>query len=86
MDQQDALPAYWRSPRQGNAGVLYYSRLEAVQNFEQVTEPVYSAEQFRQAIQAERARCAAICRSRYMGDNTREDVEARACAEAILKG
>jgi hypothetical protein len=27
---------------------------------------------------------AKVCQSRYMGDNTREDMEARRCAAAIL--
>jgi hypothetical protein len=32
---------------------------------------------------AEREACAQVCDRRYMGDNTREDMEARRCAEAI---
>lgn len=32
---------------------------------------------------AEREACAHACESRYMGDNNREDMEARRCAEAI---
>jgi hypothetical protein len=31
----------------------------------------------------EREACAAVCDARYMGDNNREDMEARRCAEAI---
>jgi hypothetical protein len=31
----------------------------------------------------EREACAALCDARYMGDNNREDMEARRCAEAI---
>lgn len=27
--------------------------------------------------------CAKVCDARYMGDNNREDMEARRCAEAI---
>lgn len=27
--------------------------------------------------------CAGICESRYMGDNNREDLEAKRCADAI---
>ena len=27
--------------------------------------------------------CARICEARYMGDNTREDMEAKRCAAAI---
>ncbi len=35
------------------------------------------------ATAAEREACARVCEARYMGDNNREDVEARACAAAI---
>lgn len=35
------------------------------------------------AIAAERERCAKLCESRIMGDNNREDSEARRCAKAI---
>ena len=32
---------------------------------------------------AEREACARVCEARYMGDNNREDMEARRCAAAI---
>lgn len=32
---------------------------------------------------AEREACAKVCEARYMGDNNREDAEARRCAAAI---
>jgi len=32
---------------------------------------------------AEREACAKVCDARYMGDNNREDAEARRCAAAI---
>jgi hypothetical protein len=35
------------------------------------------------AIAAEREACAKACEARYMGDNNREDAEARRCAAAI---
>jgi hypothetical protein len=35
------------------------------------------------AIEAEREACAKVCEARYMGDNNREDAEARRCAAAI---
>ena len=34
-------------------------------------------------VAAEREACAKVCDSRYMGDNSREDMEARLCAAAI---
>lgn len=35
------------------------------------------------AILQEREECAKVCEARYMGDNNREDTEAKACADAI---
>ncbi len=32
---------------------------------------------------AKERECAKVCESRYMGDNNREDMEARQCAAAI---
>jgi len=37
-----------------------------------------------QAVISEREACAKVCEARYMGDNNREDMEARRCAAAIL--
>ena len=36
-----------------------------------------------QAVISEREACAQSCEARYMGDNNREDMEARRCADAI---
>ena len=36
-----------------------------------------------QAVISEREACAKVCEARYMGDNNREDMEARRCAAAI---
>jgi hypothetical protein len=36
-----------------------------------------------QAVISEREACAQSCEARYMGDNNREDMEARRCAAAI---
>jgi len=35
------------------------------------------------AVASELEACAKVCDARYMGDNNREDMEARRCAEAI---
>ena len=41
-------------------------------------------EKFAELVRAdEREECAQVCEARYMGDNNREDMEARRCAEAI---
>ena len=37
----------------------------------------------RTVLAAEREACANLCDARYMGDNNREDMEARSCAAAI---
>jgi hypothetical protein len=39
--------------------------------------------QHKQLILAEREACAKVCDARYMGDNSREDMETKRCAEAI---
>jgi hypothetical protein len=36
-----------------------------------------------QAVISEREACAKVCEARYMGDNNREDMEARRCADVI---
>ena len=35
------------------------------------------------AVEAEREACAKVCEARNMGDNNREDMEAKRCAAAI---
>jgi len=39
----------------------------------------------RQVVRIALESAAAVCEARYMGDNNREDMEAKACATAILK-
>jgi hypothetical protein len=44
----------------------------------------FNLERFAALVAAqEREACAAVCDARYMGDNNREDMEARRCAAAI---
>ena len=41
-------------------------------------------ERFAEFVRAdEREACAKVCHARYMGDNNREDMEAKRCAAAI---
>ena len=47
---------------------------------QRVTQFCAATEQVRQE---EREACARLCDARYMGDNNREDMEARRCADAI---
>lgn len=36
-----------------------------------------------EAVRREREACARVCEARYVGDNNREDMEARRCSDAI---
>ncbi len=47
------------------------------------TGPLFLESQMRAVIEAEREACAKVCEARYMGDNNREDMEAKRCAAAI---
>jgi hypothetical protein len=47
---------------------------------EKINEHIKALEEARKA---EREACAKVCDARYMGDNNREDMEARRCAAAI---
>jgi hypothetical protein len=45
---------------------------------------IFALERFAALVEAaEREACAKVCMARYMGDNNREDMEARRCAAAI---
>jgi hypothetical protein len=47
-------------------------------------ERIAAVERFAALVRAdEREACAKVCDARYMGDNNREDMEARRCAAAI---
>jgi hypothetical protein len=46
-------------------------------------EYLFTLEGINALLAAEREACAKVCDARYMGDNNREDMEARRCAEAI---
>jgi hypothetical protein len=47
-------------------------------------ERIAAVERFATLVRAdEREACAKVCDARYMGDNNREDMEARRCAAAI---
>ena len=49
-----------------------------------VVPAMMDIEKFAELVRAdEREQCAKVCEARYMGDNNREDMEARRCAEAI---
>jgi hypothetical protein len=46
-------------------------------------EYLFTLEGVNALLAAEREACAKVCDARYMGDNNREDMEARSCAAAI---
>ncbi len=53
-------------------------------NPHEYSEVVEACRQFAVlAVEAEREACAQVCEARYMGDNNREDMEAKRCASAI---
>ena len=58
-------------------------------NYEKTTQEVRDAfaalckGRVEAAVLAEREACAKVCDARYMGDNNREDMEAKRCAAAI---
>lgn len=58
----------------GDAGRLYGVAMLTPETLERFAALVAAAEQ---------EACAKICEARYMGDNNREDMEARRCAAAI---
>ena len=58
--------------------------IEEAENFTTWTVSTpHLVELVKRAIEAEREACAKVCDARYMGDNNREDMEAKRCAEAI---
>ena len=46
-------------------------------------ERLIAKQAWEAATLAEREECAKVCDSRYLGDNNREDLEAKRCAAAI---
>ncbi len=64
-----------------NEDIIKWAR-EAGFEFRDRAEPRLS--RFAALVRAdEREACAKVCEARYMGDNNREDMEARRCAAAI---
>ena len=58
--------------------------IEEAENFTTWTVSTpHLVELVKRAIEAEREACAKVCDARYMGDNNREDMEAKRCADAI---
>jgi hypothetical protein len=57
---------------------------EAGFTWEPINNIIGPLERFEALIRAdEREACAKVCDERYMGDNNREDMEVKRCAEAI---
>lgn len=71
--------------RTGYSDLIYESNQKMAVQFE---EDIFTINEFLQHIQQEAAEnereaCAKVCDARYMGDNNREDMEAKRCAESI---
>ena len=78
----DGVDAYQIS---GNASIERFAALIEAAATEKANERANAswASMCEKMVAAEREACAKVCDSRYMGDNSREDMEARRCAEAI---
>ena len=63
----------------------YFAKLVAEKEREQLTDAAMKAAEkaVDSAIALEREACAKVCDARYMGDNSREDMETKRCAKAI---
>jgi len=79
MARQAGLPEAWIS----NTGVLKWSDLEAFAKLVEDAAFKRWAAQTRLAVEHEREACAKVCDARYMGDNSREDMETKRCAKSI---
>ena len=73
MALEAGIPSWWLDPpeheRKNGAAMEQMERFAAL---------VYAA-----GVAAERKACSDLCESRNMGDNNREDMEAKRCAAAI---
>ena len=78
----DGVDAYQIS---GNASIERFAALIEAAATKNANERANAswASMCEKMVAAEREACAKVCDSRYMGDNSREDMEARLCAAAI---
>ena len=69
----------------GNAAIERFAALVEAAATEKANERANAswASMCEKMVAAEREACAKVCDSRYMGDNSREDMEAKRCAAAI---
>jgi hypothetical protein len=64
--------------------LIKLSREAGVHHINLDDDYIFALERFAALVAAaEREACAKVCDARYMGDNNREDMEARRCAAAI---
>ena len=69
----------------GNASIERFAALVEAAATEKANERANASwsSMCEKMVAAEREACAKVCDSRYMGDNSREDMEAKRCAAAI---
>ena len=69
----------------GNASIERFAALVEAAATEKANERANAswASMCEKMVAAEREACAKVCDSRYMGDNSREDMEAKRCGAAI---
>ena len=69
----------------GNASIERFAALVEAAATEKANERANASwsSMCEKMVAAEREACAKVCDSRYMGDNSREDMEAKRCGAAI---
>ena len=69
----------------GNAAIERFAALVEAAATEKANERANASwsSMCEKMVAAEREACAKVCDSRYMGDNSREDMEAKRCGAAI---
>ena len=68
-----------------DGALLFWSELQVGAFAKLVEDAAFKrwAAQTRLAVEHEREACAKVCDARYMGDNSREDMETKRCAKSI---
>ena len=91
MNKVVETPLYTDDQMRAYAAAAVAREREQWEKVSRISIPTKTMEQeiaarVRRAVARERELCAMACDARDMGDGSREDQEARRCAEAIRKG
>jgi len=84
-DVTDTIESYGQPLDELRAAVEQYAAEQVAEKAGELLRAAYRqpSKSVVEAVLREREACAKVCESRYMGDNNREDMEARRCAAAI---